>query len=226
MGPGWVLWVPPARSGRERERQRHGAHPPTPTRARGAPPGGTLGGSPLRGGPQLRFWTLTLEKSGASLSDAAAGALRRGCPRASGGRMAAACRCLRCAARQPERRRPPRSFSFRRIIREYCQNTARKEKIRGYVRYRLPSVPISALARRGTAVFSQGSLPRTAAAPRAAHGAEEHPQLCVPFPAAAATRGPPPPFHRAAPSGRPAQRCRRPTALPPTAPPLPPFGPE
>lgn len=141
-------------------------------------------------------------------------------------RMAAECRCSRCAARQPERRRPPRIFSFRRIIREYCQNTARKEKIRGYVRYRLPSVPISALARRGTAVFSQGSLPRTAAAPRAAHGAEEHPQLCAPFPAAAATRGPPPPFHRAAPSGRPAQRCRRPTALPPTAPPLPPFGPE
>lgn len=129
MGPGWV---PPARSGRERERQRHGAHPPTPTRTRGAPPGGTVGGSPLRGGPQLRFWALTLEKSGASLSGAAAGAV----PAPPGGRMAAACRCSRCAARQPERRRPPRSFSFRRIIREYCQNTARKEKIRGYVRYR------------------------------------------------------------------------------------------
>lgn len=133
-------------------------------------------------------------------------------------RMAAACRCSRCAAWQPERRRPPRSFSFG-IICESCYATARKENIGGYVRYRSPSVPTSALARRGRAVFPQRPLPRR---PSTALLAERRStaHLRPPFPAAAATRGPPALFHRAAPSGLPAQRCRRPTALLPAAPTL------
>lgn len=131
-----------------------------------------------------------------------------------GERMAAACRC---SAVLPGSRSggAPRGVFLSDLSASTAKPPLERKK---YVRYRLPSVPTSALARRGGAVFSQGSLPRTAAAPRAAHGSEEHRAPLLPFPAAAATRGPPAPFHRAAPSGRPAQRCRRPTALLPDSP--------
>lgn len=137
-------------------------------------------------------------------------------------RMAAACRCSRCAAWQPERRRPPRSFSFG-IICESCYATARKENIRGYVRYRSPSVPTSALARRGRAVFPQRSLPRRPSTARCSQSGGA-PRTSARLSPQQRPRGAPRRFFTAQPR---AASQRSAAAVPPRcSPPLPPFGPE